>query len=245
LTRSGKIVGVDGCRGGWLAVSADQLDIGSQMVDMQVFASFEALWLAHQDASRILVDMPIGLLDNEPRQVEPMARKRLKGRAASVFSVPCRQAVYAATYAAACEINQHQLGQRLSIQTWHICPKIRQLDHFLQTCPAARGRVAESHPELAFAEINGQPLLHRKKQAAGQSERLAILGQHWPGVTDLYSQAVASWRRKEVQRDDILDAMVLLLTLLGRWEPLLATSQHNDWDQAINLIIPVGYACPV
>ena len=103
----------------------------------------------------------------------------------------------------------------------------------------------ESHPELAFARVKGQPLTHSKKQAAGQVERLAILSGHWPAVTDVYHQAVGRWRRSEVQRDDILDAMVLLLTLRGRWAALLETSQRDQRGLAINLIVPVGYAQPV
>lgn len=245
LTR--KIVGIDGCRAGWLAVSCDNHDRkpGAEAIDIQVFATIEALWLAHHDASLLLVDMPIGLLEDEPRQVEPAARKRLRGRAASVFSVPCRQAVYAGSYAQACEINEQHLGKRLSIQAWHICPKIRQLDRFLQDCPEARERMLESHPELAFATIQGQALIHSKKHTAGQVERLAILGEHWPAVTDVYHQAVGRWRRSEVQPDDILDALVLLLTLRGRWATLLATSRRDQRGLAINLIVPVGYASPV
>ena len=246
---TGKIVGIDGCRAGWLAVSCDsnELKMGAanQSIDIQVFATIEALWSAHHDASLLLVDMPIGLLEGLPRQVEPAARKGLRGRAASVFSVPCRQAVYAGSYEQACEINAQQLGKRLSIQAWHICPKIRQLDRFLQICPEARERMLESHPELAFARVKGQPLTHSKKQAAGQLERLAILSGHWPAVTDVYHQAVGRWRRSEVQRDDILDAMVLLLTLRGRWATLLETSQRDQRGLAINLIVPVGYAQPV
>jgi len=86
---TGKIVGIDGCRAGWLAVSCDsnELKMGAetQSIDIQVFATIEALWSAHHDASLLLVDMPIGLLEGLPRQVEPAARKGLRGRTASVF----------------------------------------------------------------------------------------------------------------------------------------------------------------
>jgi len=246
VASKGKIVGIDGCRAGWLAISCERADLDSswtaEAIRVEVFASVEALWHAHHDASALLIDMPIGLLDDKPRQVEPAARRRLPGRAASVFTVPCRQAVYASSYSKACDINHERLGTRLSIQAWNICAKISQLDRFLQSFPSARENMFESHPELAFAAIQGQPLLHSKKKSAGQAERLLILRQYWPAAVDVYHQALPGWRRNQVQPDDILDAMVLLLTLGGRWETLLQNPQRDERDLAINLVVPVGCA---
>jgi predicted RNase H-like nuclease len=181
VSSKGKIVGIDGCRAGWLAISCEQAELDSswtaEAIRVEVFASMEALWQAHHDASELLIDMPIGLLDDKPRQVEPAARRRLPGRAASVFTVPCRQAVYASSYSKACDINQERLGTRLSIQAWNICSKISQLDRFLHAFPSASESMFESHPELAFAAIQGQPLLHSKKKAAVDSSPILADGR--------------------------------------------------------------------
>ncbi len=53
------VVGVDGCRGGWLAVKLSLTRrLGSRSF------SFLLLWESYQDAALILVDIPIGLLED-------------------------------------------------------------------------------------------------------------------------------------------------------------------------------------
>jgi hypothetical protein len=51
------VVGVDGCRGGWLAVRLSR-DGNS---DCRIFPDMASLWAAHRQAALILVDIPIGL----------------------------------------------------------------------------------------------------------------------------------------------------------------------------------------
>lgn len=252
----GKIVGVDGCRGGWLATSyapitpdsfaAEQLSIETPgcLTSVSMYTTIHDLWHDHQDATGILIDMPIGLPDDRTRLVEPAARGQLPGKASSVFSVPCRQAVFASSYARACDINQAKLGKRLSLQAWYICPKICELDRLLQSSQQAASVVREAHPELAFAQLRGKPLKYSKKLAAGHSERLEILVQYRPELADLYAMSLKRWLRREVQADDILDAMALLVTLNGDHQTLLASSSVDDTGLEMNLIMPARYSSP-
>jgi len=252
----GKIVGVDGCRGGWLAVSrvpvtanAKQHGAGQPFVEalgfatwVSMYATLHDLWRDHHDAEGILIDMPIGLPDARARLIEPAARRRLPGRASSVFSIPCRPAVFASSYVQACDINQARLGKRLSLQAWYICPKIRELDDLLQSNQQAAFVVREAHPELAFARLRGAPLQFGKKLAAGHSERLAILAQQCPVLVDLYAMSLRHWLRREVQADDMLDAMALLTTLNGDHQALLASSSVDGTGLKMNLIMPACYS---
>src|SRR6266568_5833243 len=113
-------VGVDGCGGGWLAVSktADELTYG-------IFRTAGKLFQAHATAKRILIDIPIGLpwKDTPIRPCDRLARKILGARRSSVFPVPCRSAVRAETFEAATSLNKAELGRGLSKQTWGISPK--------------------------------------------------------------------------------------------------------------------------
>jgi 5'-deoxynucleotidase YfbR-like HD superfamily hydrolase len=115
-----KVVGVDGCKGGWAAavLTGDCFDVG-------LYKHIADLLAAHADAERILIDMPIGLPEST-RDLPPEAllRTLLRGKASSVFNRPCRQAVYADLKDASA-VNKAVLGKALSAQSIGIIPKIR------------------------------------------------------------------------------------------------------------------------
>lgn len=223
--------GVDGCPGGWFAVVAEQGGYTAR-----VFPRFVDLLGALPDA-RILVDMPIGLLERDRRQIETMARKLLGPRRSSVFPVPCRAAVYSSSYAEACEVNQRLVGCKISKQTWNICPKMRELDQALRH---ARQEVRESHPELNFALFSGSALAHGKKSRQGIHERLIILEPLLQNCRTLYEETKSVYPRGQVRLDDILDAMVLLATAESEPRPLMVEPQRDPLGRDIQLMIPAG-----
>ena len=186
----------------------------------------------------IFVDIPIGLPPGG-RTLESAARKLLDGRRSTIFPVPCREAVYADEYRQACEINQRQTGRKLSVQTWNICEKIREVDQVLLASPRERSRIFESHPELAFQRMKGAALIHSKKTAEGLVERMAILRPILPGAAAWYEMAIAAYPRKAVGRDDIVDAMVL--TAVGS---LKETSTISGDETADELGIPIRMIVP-
>ncbi len=199
-------MGVDGCRSGWFAVwrEADQLDFG-------VYRTFKDIWHQHNDLTSVLVDVPIGLTSDQPRLLESEIRKLLAGRTSSVFSVPCRDAVYAMSYEDACDINFTQFGKKISRQSWNICPRIRDMDTFLLAHQKAINIVGESHPELIFTLLAGGMLQNGKKRPEGLDERLVLLREHDPSLQPVFSAACKKYRRKDVAKDDIVDAMALLV----------------------------------
>lgn len=202
-----RFLGVDGCKAGWFAVwQVDGCLFG------EIYSTAEHLWADHLDAECVMVDMPIGLKQDSPRQVESAVRQSLGPRKSSVFPVPCFQAAYATSYDAASEINRQKLGKGLSKQAWFICPRICDLDQLLQANQAARGVFGECHPELAFAYLNGAPMMDRKKSAAGQSDRLQIVQRFFPGTDAFIDSLMSRFPRKDLQLDDCLDALVLTIT---------------------------------
>jgi predicted RNase H-like nuclease len=134
------------------------------------------------------IDMPLGLPDTSGpfgRAAERAIRGLLGARRSSVFSVPSRSAVYTDGYVEACAVAQATSNppRKISKQCFHIFPKIRELDHLLRSRPGAADRVVECHPELAFAVLNGAPMMHGKKvnnrpNPAGSRERRSLLAAY-------------------------------------------------------------------
>ena len=102
-------VGVDGCKAGWFAVTVTDDGEWSHAV----YESVEATLDRYFDADRILIDIPIGLVERRPeeRKCDLEARRLLgKPRSASVFPVPSRAAILALTYEHAVRVNNEETG---------------------------------------------------------------------------------------------------------------------------------------
>ena len=201
------MLGIDGCRAGWLAVQYRSAESG----EVVLAADLAGLWAELRPTGRVLIDMPIGLPDAEtgPRACDRLARQLLGPRRASVFPVPGRAVLGATTYAEASALNAAVLGRKLSRQTWHLLPRIAELDRWLDGLPPAAWP-REAHPELAFAALNRDvPLPHYKKTPEGQALRLGLLTVAWPAARELFEEGLARYPRRAVAPDDLLDALVL------------------------------------
>lgn len=203
---AGRIAGVDGCRAGWLRVeqSAD-----GEGTCARVFASAAELLADAAAFAAIGIDVPIGLPDAEPRACDRLARAMIRPRGASVFPAPVRAALAAATHADACARSRAASTRALSIQAWHIVPKIREVDVALRGDPVLQARVFEVHPEVSFRVWAGEPMAHAKRSAAGLAARRRLVEARFPGQLDLARRAVA---RRDASGDDIVDAFAALWT---------------------------------
>jgi len=222
-------VGVDGCKAGWFAVmlTADG-DWG-----VEVFADVLGLWRKYSSASVILIDIPIGLRErgHEERKCDKKARELLgPPRASSVFPAPCRSAIHARSYREAGDINERMTGRRLSLQTWSIVPKIREVDELLFKDEAARSRVREIHPEICFRAFAGHSMEHSKKRAEGRLERTRVLQSIYAGTPGILEHARSAYRRKEVATDDILDALLAAVTAMLGGQRLVSIPEAPEFD---------------
>ncbi|MEM6957262.1 MAG: DUF429 domain-containing protein [Myxococcota bacterium] len=191
-------VGVDGCKGGWVAI---RFRPGCALEG--TFAErFTGLEPFTKDAAIIGVDMPIGLAREGERAADHAARAFLGPRRSSIFMTPVRAAVYAPSYEEASRLNRKHAGKGLSKQAWNLVPKIRELDAL--TDP----RLHEVHPEVAFACLAGEPLEERKKTWGGLQRRLALLEAR--GLTLHGPLAEAS----AVPIDAVVDAAVCALAAM-------------------------------
>ncbi|RXA21691.1 DUF429 domain-containing protein [Methanosarcina sp. MSH10X1] len=212
-------VGVDGCRAGWFAVLLAMENDQNYDWEIGVFPDFSCLidFLKEnygQFEPLILIDIPIGLKKggSGERLSDIAARSILKARKPSIFPVPCREAVYAENYENACEINKRLTGKSISRQSWNIVPKIRDLDTFLIRNETFRSKVKETAPEVCFQAFMGSPMRYPKKSLEGFSERIRALKNLCQSADKIAGSALSRYRRKEVSKDDILDALVAALT---------------------------------
>jgi len=202
-------VGIDGCKIGWFYTVLDQ----KTDIVTGIAPDINWLWINFNNAALMLIDIPIGLTAKYFRTCDVDARQFLgPGQASRVFPPPCREAVYAESYAQACTINQRHTGKKISRQTWNITAKIREVDMFMRANPKARGKIRESHPEICFRAFCGSPLKFSKKRSAGIKERLDILSIHLPMARRLFENTLMQTLRKDAARDDILDSMVTAVT---------------------------------
>ena len=202
-------IGVDGCKKGWFAVALNS----DQSWAIDVYKTIDALWEAIRPWSMMFIDIPIGLPHAERRICDVQARKLLGRRGSSVFAVPCRKAFQAKNYRQTCRINKQVMGIKISIQTWNIAAKIKEVDTWMQNTRMAQPRVRESHPELCFwALANNHPMVYPKKAPEGFKERYFILQKNYPQTDAIVEQALAQFRRKDLAGDDILDALVLAVS---------------------------------
>lgn len=222
-------VGVDGCKAGWFTVKL----IEQSNWEVNIYRDMHSLWNNCKDASLILIDIPIGLVkkDSNERTCDKEARKWLgPNRASSVFPAPCREAVYADVMESS-NINKRLTNRKLSKQVLGIIPKIRQVDQLLTSNNAAKLRIREVHPELCFWALNySNPMGFNKKDRRGILERKEILFQRYPHCEQIYNYAVHTYHRKDVARDDILDAIVAAVTASKGEQALITIPANPEID---------------
>ncbi len=193
--------GADGCRTGWVVCRRD----ADGPLDIRVV---KTLAEACEGLSILAVDMPIGLTDTPRpgRACEGEARSLMPGKASSVFPTPCRPALACMTHADA-NAASRKLGLGLNQQTFHLFPKMREIDELMRGNRALRRIVYEAHPELAFARMNGgKPVLSKKRKPDGFAERRKLLARHGFKVKVEPLSGAA--------RDDILDAVAVCRTAM-------------------------------
>ena len=174
-----RVAGVDGTKGGWVAVVLEGGRFAGDLLVSPVEADFEEL----ADAEILAIDVPIGF---GPRSADRAAREYLRPASSVVFTTPARELLEAPFGPGLGFTAQaHALGSRILHVT---------------RLAAEDARFREVHPEVSFRAMNGGlALRHRKKSAGGAFERLDLLRRHGIELDRVGAAASASL-------DDVLDA---------------------------------------
>jgi predicted RNase H-like nuclease len=201
-----RVVGVDGCPGGWVAIA---WDVERRTLTPTIYWTFADLMAAHRDADKIGIDIPIGLAEGGPRRCDVEARTVLGGRKSSVFPAPDRRVIFCATYGEALALARDLSGKGMSRQAFGICAKIAEVNAVIS--PSRQDQIVEVHPEVSFWRMaHRQPMQFPKKRPEGFDERFKLLAE----VIEVPAA------RREIERlcigparaDDVLDALAVAWT---------------------------------
>ena len=189
------VIGVDGCKRGWVFV---RLENGA-FTSAVVYEHFAAGVGASGDATVIGVDIPIGYPAQPAlqRAADGAARAMVRPLTSSVFPTPHPDVLKAPDWTTANALSRELTGRGLSKAGFALAPKILEVE------PIARGNesVYEVHPEVSFRALAGHPLAS-KKQWNGHVERRALLVAAGIVIPDALGDAGTA------AADDILDAAV-------------------------------------
>ncbi|MFD0933182.1 DUF429 domain-containing protein [Psychroflexus salinarum] len=205
-----KIAGIDSCPLGWVVILHDYKKFSFEAVK-----SIDELMELHPDLNRVFIDIPIGLSSIDfTRTIENKLRKELGNRSSTIFTPASRKAIYASDYDKARDINKRVLGKSISIQSYNISKKIKEIDQFM-VYKTDELEIYESHPEICFKYLNDLDVIQTKKSTKeGFEERFQLLKQHYPQLEKLYQNIIQTFTKSKVKPDDILDAMVLCVSNL-------------------------------
>ncbi|WP_380677445.1 DUF429 domain-containing protein [Salinigranum sp. GCM10025319] len=232
-----RYVGVDGCSGGWFVVAYDP---ERGIVEHALFDGFAAVVDAFPTADRLLVDMPIGLPETGRRACDEAARERLGSRASTVFFAPCRAVLDAPDHETASAVNREHTGYGLSIQAWHLVPRIREVDAVVRSSAQAGTRVIEAHPELCFAALGEGPIAASKSTTAGREARLDRL-RPIVGAEAVYETCLDAYLRRDVARDDVLDAVVLAVSAARPLDRVPPVTDENVPRDGVGLPMEIRF----
>lgn len=238
MIQDGLYIGIDGCKGGWIAAILDQADFRVEKYD-----SIEALVNRYPKFDAFLIDMAIGLCERaDQHRPDKDAKAELKSKAPTVFPVPCRQAVYETIEEKQKEANKLALGKSLAKQSIAIIPKIREVDEFLGSHPEYKNVILESHPEIAFSRLNGQILLSRKKEFLGFSERCYILSEYLGDSKDLLKKLWDRAKELGCAPDDVADAACMAVNAAmkahGMCETIPAEPEMDNAGLLMQMTVP-------
>jgi predicted RNase H-like nuclease len=188
-------VGLDGFGKGWVAVCID----GAKQ-ELHFLGAISELSAIKFD--RACVDMPIGLPERGERVCDLEARALLRPHASRVFTGARRGLWDFSSHADANRALKLRGEKGVSIQLWHLGPKILEVDRFITS--RTQDKIREAHPELVFRRLNDGEPAPSKHTPEGLALRVKLLRREgfanvkrWIDVERLGTGAKA---------DDILDA---------------------------------------
>ena len=208
MTHSGFVVGIDGCRAGWVGIVLAAGDDGVE--PRGVFgATLVELAAAAGPVDVVGIDMPLHVTDEPwPRASDMLAKAYLGAKGAALFVTPPLSAYEAPDYATGCAVAKRLTGKAFSKQAWALKVKIMELATWWSpTGPDVR----EVHPEVSFSLLAGGVIRPSKATWAGLEARRAALAAagivvpadlgeagRRAGADDVLDAAAAAWSARRI-----------------------------------------------
>lgn len=200
--------GIDGSLDYWCICN-----INKNQIKISIQSNIEKALKFINPNNLTFIDIPIGLSSKKtPRKIDQKLRDILpKGKKSSVFTAASRNAILAKDYNSAKEINILEMNKSISIQSWNISNKIKEVDQFL--IKNNQYNIHESHPELCFTYLNNQaPLRNNKKTKEGLKERILILNKYINNSEYFIEKYYNLFKEDNLKKDDIVDAISLAIS---------------------------------
>jgi predicted RNase H-like nuclease len=209
MAKVAPVVGVDGCRGGWVGVVLEPGGLvgavfGAHIGEVVAAASTLPGVAAAGGLAAVGVDMPLHLSDEGHRPCDLAVRRDLGRKASSLFITPPRAALAADSYADGVAVARAVTGSAFSRQAWALRAKVLELDGWWPSAPAP---VREVHPELSFSLMARAPILAGKRTWAGAAARRSVLAAEGIELPDDLGPA-----GRAAGTDDVLDAAAVAWT---------------------------------
>jgi predicted RNase H-like nuclease len=193
-----RVTGIDGCRGGWVAVVLADGEFAGHGSAPSLAGVLAKVLAGGADPGAVVgIDMVLGVMETAWRAADGAARRLLGARHSTVFAVPPRPVWEQDSYADANRVCRELTAKGFSVQAWQLRAKLLETAAYRQTCGH---RLYEVHPELAFmAMAGGQALAQSKHTAAGRERRRELLTEAGiairadPLTADLLDAAAVAW----------------------------------------------------
>lgn len=192
-----KAVGIDGCRGGWIAVWIE----AAGRRGFEILPRIEDA--TRMNATMTMIDMPIGLPHSGYRACDLAARHLLGRGCARVFLGARRPLLDLRDDFDQANRWAKADGAGISRQLFGILPKIAEVDRFITASKGRQETFREAHPELIFQRLNRGVLPPGKKSDEGRALRRALIARHGFGDIDPWLNRL--WG-SGARADDLLDA---------------------------------------
>lgn len=202
---AGPVLGVDGCRGGWVGIVLTADDEAHGVLGATIGTLVAVAGEVAGPPVAVGVDMPLHLSATGWRPCDAAVRAHLGAKRSSVFPVPPGPALAVDDYAAACAASRELTGKAFSRQLWMLRPKVLELGAWW-SASGGPAHVREVHPETSFSLMVGHPILARKVTPEGHAARRAALAAHGIVVDD------RDLTGRSVRPDDVLDAAAVAWT---------------------------------
>lgn len=192
------VAGVVPTLAGWLLASAKLRGATFAIEEALLFHTFRDVLDVRPSFSIVVVNAPIGYLDNatsQQRTCDRDAQALLGDRAAAVRDAPARTTLFERVNGDGSFLDVDYLFERYRDMAQEISPSNQRV-------------VYEGNPELSFYQLNGyESLLMSSASEGGRDERRAILDLKIPGVSRVLESELA-----DVAPSDLHDVTALLWT---------------------------------
>ena len=193
-----RVIGVDGCHGGWVAVALRDGTFESAVAAVHI----SEILSRHDGAEAVGIDIPIGAERGRFRRVDAAARELLRPRSSTLFQTPPLEVLACSDFPSALALCRELTGKGFSKQSHGLRERMLEVDAIAKR----DRRIIEVHPELSFRAMAGGRPLEKKKSWNGACERKSLLeeaGIRLPadlgrageaaGVDDVLDAAAAAW----------------------------------------------------